>query len=154
MPMLSTGIVFAALLLTLPAPVRGAQHQPPQTLAQARADHVTKLVPNRYEPDGPADVPPAGNPYVKTKYPAKAGELVAYLTPDPKDGKRRPAIVWAHGGFGGIGEYYWKPQPAGNDQTPKAFLDAGFVVMLPSWRGENENPGKFELFYGEVDDAE
>lgn len=24
--------------------------------------------------------------------------------------------------------------------------------MCPSWRGENDNPGKFELFFGEVDD--
>jgi dipeptidyl aminopeptidase/acylaminoacyl peptidase len=75
------------------------------------------------------------------------------LTLDPKDGRKHPAIVWAHGGFGGIGSYYWSPQPADNDQTPKAFVDAGLVVMLPSWRGENDNPGKFELFYGEIDDA-
>jgi prolyl oligopeptidase family protein len=27
------------------------------------------------------------------------------------------------------------------------------IVMCPSWRGENDNPGKYEMFYGEVDDA-
>src|SRR5688500_14802681 len=137
-----------ALLLTTFASAQDAK-----TLMQARQGFVTKLVPNEYQSDGPADEPKATDPYIKIKYPSKAGELVAYLTPDKNDGKKRPAIVWAHGGFGGIGEYYWSPQPADNDQTPKAFLDAGFVVMLPSWRGENENPGKFELFMGEVDDA-
>ena len=66
---------------------------------------------------------------MKIRYPSKVGPLTAYLTPDPKDGKKRPAIVWAHGGFGGIGAYYWSKQPSSNDQTPKAFLDARFVVM-------------------------
>jgi dipeptidyl aminopeptidase/acylaminoacyl peptidase len=33
------------------------------------------------------------------------------------------------------------------------FADADCVVMCPSWRGENSNPGVFEMFYGEVDDA-
>ena len=39
-----------------------------------------------------------------------------------------------------------------NDCLP--FLAAGFAVMTPTLRGENGNPGSFELFYGEVDDAE
>ena len=145
-------VAAVIIVITLSSPAR-AQSGSPQTLMQARQGFTTKQVPTDYQTDGPADEPPAGNPYVKIKYPSKVGDLVAYITPDTKDGKKRPAIVWAHGGFGGIGAYYWSPQPASNDQTPKAFLDAGFVVMLPSWRGENENPGKFELFYGEVDDA-
>src|SRR5688500_144565 len=91
------------LILATPTPAQQQQQQQ-QTLMQARAGHITELVPSSYESDGPADEPPAGNPYAKIKYPSKAGELVAYLTRDPKDGKKRPAIVWAHGGFGGIGE--------------------------------------------------
>jgi dienelactone hydrolase len=35
----------------------------------------------------------------------------------------------------------------------RPFLDAGFAVMTPMLRGENDNPGFHELFYGEVDDA-
>jgi dipeptidyl aminopeptidase/acylaminoacyl peptidase len=34
----------------------------------------------------------------------------------------------------------------------RAFLDAGLVLMCPSLRGENANPGSFEMFYGELDD--
>jgi len=27
------------------------------------------------------------------------------------------------------------------------------IVLCASWRGENDNPGQYEMFYGEVDDA-
>ena len=149
-------VLVAAAAGAAAAPATNEQRSKPQpqaqTLRAARAGHATKLVPNSFKPDGPAPEPTVKQ-YVRVRYPSPAGNLVAYLTPDPKDGKRRPAVVWAHGGFGGIDESYWAKQPASNDQTPKAFLDAGFVVMLPSWRGENDNPGRFELFYGEVDDA-
>lgn len=125
---------------------------PAETLKAVRAGFETTIVPNSFQPIGPAPEAPA-KLYRRVRYPSPAGKLVAYVTPDPKDGKRRPAVVWAHGGFGGLSEAYWQKHPASNDQTPKAFLDAGFVVMLPAWRGENDNPGRFELFYGEVDDA-
>jgi acetyl esterase/lipase len=55
-----------------------------------------------------------------------------------------PAIVYFHGGFA-LGSQDLK------DCQP--FLDAGYAVLLPTLRGENENPGHFELLYGEVDDA-
>jgi acetyl esterase/lipase len=34
------------------------------------------------------------------------------------------------------------------------FIDAGFIVMTPMLRGENGNPGDFEMYFGEVDDAQ
>lgn len=95
---------------------------------------------------------PSGSGFESVRYPAEDGELAAYLTPDPGDGERRPAVVWAKGGFGGIGSHLWEEADSENDQSVRAFLDAGLVVMCPSWRGENDNPGRFELFYGEVDD--
>jgi dipeptidyl aminopeptidase/acylaminoacyl peptidase len=61
-------------------------------------------------------------------------------------------VVWAHGGFGGIGDHFWEVAPRDNDQSARAFREAGLILMCPSWRGENDNPGRFELFYGEVDD--
>ncbi len=78
--------------------------------------------------------------------------MAAYLTRDPGDGKRHPIVVWAHGGFGGLDPPDILHQSAGNDQSPDNFREAGFVVMIPTFRGENDNPGKFELFCGEVDD--
>src|SRR5438105_7148897 len=77
-------------------------------LLTARRGFETKPIPNSYESDGPADVPPAALLNV-VRYKSPAGDLIAYLTPDPKDGKKRPAVLWAHGGFGGIGKFLFGP---------------------------------------------
>ncbi len=55
-----------------------------------------------------------------------------------------PALLYLHGGFA-FG--------ADDLEVCKPFRDAGFVIMTPILRGENGNPGYYELFYGEVDDA-
>ncbi len=91
--------------------------------------------------------------FERVKYRAPAGELWAYVTPAPKDGGKKPAIVWALGGFSnGIGATAFQPGPPINDQSASAFREAGIVLMLPSYRGGNDNPGKYEELYGEVDD--
>lgn len=102
-------------------------------------------------PKSPAPRPPA-RILRRVRFDAPLGRNVAYLTPDPRDGQRHPAVLWAHGGFGGIGEFLWEPAPEENDQSARAFREAGLVLMLPSWRAENDNPGDFEQFFGEVDD--
>lgn len=120
-------------------------------LFEERTKHQPKWQESDFEPAGPADEPD-GKDFNLIRYRTPAGELAAYLTPDPKDGKKHPAIVWAHGGFGGIGSYFWEPAGKRNDQSARAFREKGIVMMCPSWRGENDNPGRFELFYGEVED--
>src|SRR5262249_11452288 len=40
-----------------------------------------------------------------------------------------------------------------NDQSASAFRKAGLVMMFPSLRGGNDNPGDKEGFFGEVDDV-
>jgi len=120
-------------------------------LHDARAGFQTQLIPNSFKPDGPAPTPPP-TAFSRIRYKSDVGDLVAYITPDPGDGQRHPAVLWAHGGFGGIDSTFWKPALWDNDQSARAFRDAGIVLMCPSWRGENDNPGMFELFYGEVDD--
>lgn len=120
-------------------------------LSQARAGFQTELIKDTLERDGEAETPPA-ELFKTIHYPSPVGDLVAYLTPDPKDGKRHPAVLWAHGGYGGIGSFLWEPQDADNDQSGRAFPEAGIITMMPSWRGENDNPGKFEMFYGEIND--
>ncbi|MBE9118440.1 alpha/beta fold hydrolase [Lusitaniella coriacea LEGE 07157] len=122
-----------------------------QGLLEARQGYQTELIPNSYQPDGSIPKPP-NNIFKLVYYPSSSGQLAAYITPDPGDGKKRPAMLWAHGGFGGIGSWFWEPATPDNDQTAKAFREAGIVLMVPSWRGENANPGKFELFFGEVED--
>jgi hypothetical protein len=98
-----------------------------------------------------AAVPPPRD-FLRVSYRSLAGDLAAYVSPDPLDRRRHAAVLWAHGGFDGIGNYLWEAAPAENDQSVRAFREAGLVVMAPSWRGENKNPGNFEMFYGELDD--
>ena len=62
--------------------------------------------------------------------------------------------MWIFGGFdNGIGETAWENQPARNDQSASAFRKAGIIMMYPSLRGGNSNPGFKEGFLGEVDDV-
>jgi acetyl esterase/lipase len=117
----------------------------------ARQGFTTKHKASSYRPDPPAPLPP-GDIFVHIRYPSPVGKLSAYLTPDPGDGRKRPAVLWAHGGFGGIGDSLWDNAPQTNDQSARAFREAGIVLMIPSWRGENDNPGNFEMFMGELDD--
>jgi hypothetical protein len=109
-------------------------------LFQARQGFRTTLIPNAYKSDGPAADPPP-QVFRKVHYPSPAGKLVAYVSPDPGDGKKHPALVWAHGGFGGIDASMANPT-----STNAPFRAAGLIVMCPSWRGENDNPGKYEMF--------
>ncbi len=139
--------LLAAALLGLAA----CSAPKPADLAAERQAFQTRIVADTLTPDGPADTPPPAL-LERIHYPAPAGALVAYLTPDPHDGKKHPAVLWAHGGYGGIGSFLWDSQPSDNDQSARAFREAGIVMMVPSWRGENDNPGRFEMFYGEVDD--
>lgn len=63
----------------------------------------------------------------------------------PEDRKKpHPALVYLHGGFQFRAEEYELCQP---------FIEAGYVVFCPTFRGKNGNPGNFELLYGEVEDA-
>ena len=125
--------------------------QETRTLAQARQGFQTRLVSAGAHPE-PLDVPPSGLFYT-VKYPAPGGGLAAYLSPDPGDGKRHPAIVWITGGdCNSIGDV-WSPAPRDNDQTASAYRQAGLVMMFPSLRGGNQNSGTKEGFFGEVDDV-
>lgn len=121
--------------------------QPSVDLLSARANFKTTVRPNpNYKTDGPVDQPPR-QLFNIVKYPSPVGELAAYMSPEPKDGKKYPVVIYAHGGFGGINGFEFGAE----EFAP--LRDAGFLICCPSWRGENVNPGQFELFYGEVDDA-
>src|SRR5207245_2570499 len=86
-----------------PARAAPAEPKPAQTvdLLTARRGFATQLVGNPHPGAGPAPVPPA-EIFQLVKYRSPVGPLVAYLTPPPADQRRHPAVIWAHGGFGGI----------------------------------------------------
>lgn len=123
----------------------------PLTLKEARSGFKTTLRPST-DPRTPMEMPPP-QLFRAARYPAQAGEFGAYLTPDPHDGKKHPAIVWITGGdCNSIGDV-WTPGPHNNDQTAAAYRKAGIIMMFPSLRGGNTNPGLKEGFLGEVDDV-
>ncbi len=64
--------------------------------------------------------------------------------PNNEENVPRPALVFCHGGCA---------SSANELLCVKPFLNGEYVVMGPTWRGENGNPGHFELMLGEVDDA-
>lgn len=127
------------------------QQKSPTTLTAARQEFEPVLIEQTHT-GAPAPVAPP-TIFKTLKYPTAQGNLSAYLSPDPKDGKKHPAIVWIVGGdCNTIGDV-WSPAPPENDQTAAAFRKAGIIMMFPSLRGGNDNPGRKEGFFGEVDDA-
>ncbi|CAI9398014.1 MULTISPECIES: alpha/beta hydrolase family protein [Citrobacter] len=126
-----------------------------QSLRDARSNFTTHIIQSSFTDSGDLLTAPA-DAYVLTHYPTKSGNMSAYVTPDPKDGKQHPAVIWVHGGYGGLSDsdYFWEPQERNNDQSGSAFRKAGLVEMVPSFRGEDHNPGSYEMFYGELDDIE
>ena len=120
------------------------------TLAQTRQNFKTQLV--RAAADKtPAQTPPADLMRL-VKYPAPGGPTSAYLTNDPKDGKKHPAIVWITGGDNNSIGDVWSPSSPDNDQSASQFERVGIVTMYPAQRGGNDNPGQKEGFLGEADD--
>src|SRR5690606_3682486 len=45
------------------------------------------------------------------------------------------------------------PGPPSDDQSASAYREAGMLMMFPTLRGGNDNPGRREAFWGEVDDV-
>jgi len=71
-------------------------------------------------------------------------ELVAWISPYEPSSKPRPAVLFLHGG-NATGDGHW--------DLMRPYWEAGFVVMLPSFRGENGQAGNFSGFYDETADA-
>lgn len=98
-------------------------------------------------------VPPPSSGLERVQYASPQGKNWAYVTPDPGDGKKHPAVVWAAGGFNfSIGPQFFEQGPEENDQSGARLRTGGIVVCHPSYRGTHDNPGSFEMLYGEVDD--
>jgi len=122
------------------------------SLAEARRGFRTKLIRDDSEKDPPPK--PPDEAFRMVQYPSPAGQLVAYLSVAPADGRKHPAIVWIVGGdCNSIDEGCWTEGPPENDQSACAFRRAGIVMMFPALRGGSGNPGIKESFLGEVGDV-
>src|SRR5262249_39972737 len=124
---------------------------PTQTLPEARKGFRTKIVSDG-DPPQPPDKTPNNGQFELVNYDSPVGSLPAYLTKDPKDGIKHPAIIWITGGDCNAISDVWTQQPRNNDQTAVAFRRRGVVMMFPSLRGGNVAGARREGFYGEVDD--
>ena len=111
------------------------------SLRQARKAHAAKLLKKGPAPQRFTNRVPDG--VTRVTYRSEGRELLAWLA-RPQGRGPFPAVLYAHGGWA-LG--------AGDFEEARAFVDEGFAVLLPAWRGENGNPGHFEMYYGEVDDA-
>jgi acetyl esterase/lipase len=79
--------------------------------------------------------------------------LAAYVTPDPGDQQKHPAIIWLTGGDSNTLDDFWTEGSGSNDQSASAYRKAGLVMMFPTLRGGNTDTGGKEFFFGEVDDV-
>lgn len=122
-----------------------------KSLQDARREYTPRPVPD--QPRGNPVPQPPPNVFELVRYESPVGPLAAYVSPNPGDGQRHPAIVWITGGDCNSIDDLWSDAPRENDQTAAAYRRAGIIMMFPSLRGGNDNPGKKEGFYGEVDDV-
>jgi dienelactone hydrolase len=132
-----------------PAPDRGTLVAPEvqvqsEDYAEVRKRFRTKLVREGPPPQKRAmPQPPEGA--TEVEYPSGPLRLKAWIDrPSGDGGCRRPAVLFLHGGFA-LGRSDW--------QMARPYRDAGFVVFMPTLRGENGQPGSFSLFHDEVDDV-
>lgn len=97
--------------------------------------------PDKYEP---LDAPEGASRIFYRS--GRGGELTlaAWVSNYKRERKARPAVLFLHGG-NAMGAGQWTPL--------KGYIDAGYVVMMPTMRGENGQMGIFSGFYDEVDDV-
>lgn len=105
--------------------------------------HLLRLTP------APEAGPPLGKPPGANRITYKGGpdgslDLIAWISPYEESGAPKPAVLFLHGG-NATGDGHWL--------LMKPYVEAGFVVMLPSFRGENGQPGNFSGFYDETSDV-
>jgi len=114
--------------------------------AQARKHFRTSLL--RKGPS-PEVSPPLGTPPGATRVTYPGGpdgsiQLIAWLSHYEPSKTLKPAVLFLHGG-NATGDGHW--------ELMKPYVEAGYVVMLPSFRGENGQDGFFSGFYDETGDA-
>lgn len=147
------GTVGLSLTTMLPVAAHSEIDLPPtlplerEDYAKARLRFHTHLLKKISAPEksGPLGTPPGARRVTYPGGPNGSIELVAWLSeyvPDEK--KLRPAVLFLHGG-NATGDGHWAMM--------KPYWDAGFVVMLPSFRGENGQKGNYSGFYDETSDA-
>ena len=116
-----------------------------QDYADARTRFHTTLITKGPAPEQVCTPrkPPLG--VSEIEFPSGALRLKAWVNrPTVNSPHKAPAVLFLHGGFCFDFSDWQVTQP---------FRDAGFIVMIPTLRGQDGQPGNFTMFYDEVDDA-
>ena len=129
--------------LRRPLPPRLAWGSTARSYASARAEFRTTLTRRGPSPQ-PEGFPATPEGASRLSYTSAGRELSAFVSADPGDGVRRPAVLFLHGGFAFGGGDWAMSSP---------FREADYVVMTPILRGENGQGGDFSLFHDELDDV-
>ena len=141
--------VITLLIFTILAAC--SSNEDDRTFAEARSSFETQLT-RQVTNQHPIPTPPEGV-FDLVHFPSTVGDLAAFVSSDPQDGQRHPLIIWVVGGWSnGISDIPWSYPNWDNDQTGSAFREAGMLMMYPSFRGANGNPGYHETLFGEIDD--
>ncbi len=122
-------------------PLVEVQHE---DLGEARSHFKTNILRKGPPPTEWEDlIAPAGAAQIE--YLSETLHLKAWITEPSVIGKgRHPAVLFLHSGFD-LGADQWA--------AVQPFRDAGYVVMVPSLRGENGQHGVFTMYYDEVNDV-
>lgn len=151
--MLMTGLALGALgslaapqALAAPFPVPETLPLEKEDYAEARRRFRTHLLKHGPAPEAspPLGTPPGAQKVLYHGGPDGSLELIAWLSHYEASGKPKPAVLFLHGG-NATGDGHW--------ELMKAYWEAGFVVLHPSFRGENGQAGNFSGFYDETSDA-
>lgn len=120
--------------------------------AQARHGFQTTIATRN---ERPASLPqPPAELFVRSDYRNPQNQTLAgFISPDPGDGRRHPAIIWLTGGDSNSLDDFWTPGPDANDQSARAFREAGIIMVFPTLRGGNGGGDRREWLLGEVDDV-
>ncbi len=122
------------------------------TYKEAKDSHTTVLT-TEISNGTETEVPPEGSSLSLVEYPSEVGNLDAYISTNPNDGQKHPLVIWVGGGWtNSIDSNYWLYNPWENDQSGAILRQKGILMMYPSTRGGNQNPGFQESLYGEIND--
>ena len=116
--------VFFAIIQMAGCSAQVAKVEPVKldTLTTARHGFKTNLLAQERS-DNPVRKAPS-NVFKMVKYTAASGDLAAYVTPKPSDGKKHPAIIWIVGGDSNSIDDVWSSAQRSNDQTAAAYRQA------------------------------
>ncbi len=148
--LLMTGLAFGALApCAATAAAFPIPDLPPlerEDYGEARGRFRTRLLQKGPAPEAsqPLGTPPGARKVLYPGGPDGSIPLIAWLSAYEPSSKPKPAVLFLHGG-NATGDGHW--------ELMKPYVDAGYVVLLPSFRGENGQEGFFSGFYDETSDA-